>query len=199
MDTVAICICTIIILILVFYLYFFPCISWNKAKHRIDNLTMNDFSVDKIETIKKFNTKDFNDLVEVRKDKNGKIYYFINGVLYSYGNTSRITLEIVGTESKEQVYRITKKQYEDFKDYIKGVDSIEVIGSEIHFALPAVTINKNKLHVKEKKDYYIGRLLIPFLNEDVGFTDDEIERIFNAIKEELKEEERRVIYKSFNV
>ncbi|MBQ8412814.1 MAG: hypothetical protein IJX12_04295, partial [Lachnospiraceae bacterium] len=51
-----------------------------RAIDKIDRLTMDDFSIERHEKIEKINTKDFYKLAEVRKDKNGDIYYFINGI-----------------------------------------------------------------------------------------------------------------------
>lgn len=162
-----------------------PKLLKERALDKINSLTIDDFSIEKREKIEKINTKDFYKLAEVRKDKNGDIYYFINGILYTYGSTAGISLAITDSESWEQLYRVTKKQYEDFMNYTKGVDCIEVSGNEIHFRLPKLTQKTLKLHVKNP-NFYAGKLQIPYLNEKVEFSDEELEKILSAIKEELK-------------
>jgi len=169
--------------------HFWSLISFRKAKERIDKLTIDDFYVEKQDIIKYLDVKDVDRLFEVRKDKKGEIYYFVNGVLYSYGNTHRLSLSITDSDSWERTYRIKQKQYEDFMDYIDGIDKIEVVCKEINITLHYFTISRNKLCLKNKL-YYVGKMQIPNLNEDVDFTEEELEKILLAIKEELKDEER---------
>ena len=123
--------------------HFWSLISFRKAKERIDKLTIDDFYVEKQDIIKYLDVKDVDRLFEVRKDKNGEIYYFVNGVLYSYGNTHRLSLSITDSDSWERTYRIKQKQYEDFMDYIDGIDKIEVVCKEIKlicYILPDIAL-----------------------------------------------------------
>jgi len=162
-------------------------ISQRRSIKKITSLTMDDFMIKKKETVKRINTRDFlnTNLVEVRKDKSGEIYYFVKGILYTYGSTPGISLAITDSDSREQLYRITKKQYEDFMCYIENVDCIEVPRKEIHFSLPEAVEKKIKLPTKNN-DFYASILQVPHLNEKAEFSDEELEKILSAIKENLK-------------
>lgn len=172
-----------IIIIVLFYLYVLPLIKEKNAEFRIENLTMKDFCVIKKECIKTINTKEFD--IKVKKDKEGKLYYYDDGGLYYYGSTPRLTLAINDTTKREHTYYITKSQYKNFLTYIDGVDSIDVIAKEIHFILQDSIIKEYKLRTKDTT-FYIGKLIIPNLTMDEEFKDEELENVLSAIKEDLK-------------
>lgn len=179
----------ILIVVLVIGLWLRDCLpksSLKKAKERIDNLTLDDFSVTKKETVVKFDTKNFSELLEVRKDQSGNIYYHLNGHLYSSSNIPQIIIQAIDIPTTwEEKYRITQSQRDGFMEYIEGVDAIDVICNEMHITLPNFTISRNKLMLKPR-NYYISRKIIPYLNENGEFTDEELENVLNAIKKDLK-------------
>lgn len=172
-----------------------PVFSFKKAKERIDNLTINDFDISVHKTTKEQDVKELKEIIVIKKDKDGEIYYYVDGILYPYGSTPRITLVVADTGSWDQTYRITKEQYDSFLEYVDGIDKIDIECREIHIRIPEFTIAKNKLRMTSQK-YYAGKKIIPYLNEDSEYTESEIEKILLAVKEELKEEERWARVKS---
>ncbi len=179
-------IAVLIIISGLFFLYILPRILQNNAEHRIENLTINDFSVEEKEVINTYETRNIFAKLEVRKDKEGNIYYYNNGgKLYFYGSTPRITLVVNNPTDWEHTYRISKTQYDSFLKYVRDVDAIDIVGKEIHFILSSSAIKKYKLRTKDTH-YYVGKLTIPYLNDNVTFTDEELENVLCAIKKDLK-------------
>ena len=178
-----------------FYVKFWPIFSFEKAKKKIDKLTMEDFDISVHKVTKELDVKELKEIIVKKKDKDGEIYYYVDGMLYPYGSTSRITLVVADTSSWDQTYRITKEQYDSFMSYVDGIDKMDIVCREIHIRIPDFTIAKNKLRMTSQK-YYAGKKIIPYLNEDSEYTESEIEKILLAVKEELKEEERLARVKS---
>ena len=152
----------------------------NKALVKINELTSDDFIIERRETKHILATSDLINGINTIKDENGEILYKLNNITFGYCskhfNSSLLEKEY------ENKGHIKETAYKEFISYTDGIDEIVVKAKEIHFRLRDESKYKYfAVAVREINDF-IGKMNIPFILEHNEISDEEIELYINELK-----------------